>query len=378
MKEDIILDSASKLRRQDILFKIKIAGVDPDKNIRFEESLTQLLTARNIPFEIEVVDELNGILDLHVRKTPVVMINDQVAFEEILPDAKKLNEIIDHFLQIGTFRLKKIVVPIDFSENAEHALKLALRWTEKWDSEVKLVHVIPPYVDGMNPESALVMAEQQNILMQGAEKSMQEFIARAGQNASRIKSVVLLGDPGLTICREAEEADADMIMMGATGIHGLLDKLFGSVSSVVATHSKVPVLLIPGRTEEISLRKIVYASDYSSASLANIFYIMRLAHQYDGRVDFIHVSHRSPEEESIKEIKLKQLLEEIHPSARYRFDIIDRHEVADALYDYAAQQQADLVVTVHKSRDFWQRIVERSLSGKLAFEAKMPVLVLQN
>ena len=36
MKEDIILDAASKLRRQDILFKIKIAGVDPDKNIRFE------------------------------------------------------------------------------------------------------------------------------------------------------------------------------------------------------------------------------------------------------------------------------------------------------------------------------------------------------
>ena len=378
MKEDIILDAASKLRRQDILFKIKIAGVDPDKNIRFEESLTQLLTARNIPFEIEVVDELNGILDLHVRKTPVVMINDQVAFEEMLPDAKKLNEIIDHFLQIGEFRLKKIVVPIDFSENSEHALKCALRWTEKWDSEVELVHVIPPYVDGMNPESALVMAEQQNILMQSAEKNMQEFVARASQNASRIKSVVLLGDPGLTICSEAEEAGADMIMMGATGIHGLLDKLFGSVSSVVATHSKVPVLLIPVRTEEISLRKIVYASDYSSASLSNIFYIMRLAHQYDGRVDFIHVSHSPPEEESIKEIKLKQLLEEIHPSARYRFDIIDRHEVADALYDYAAQQQADLVVTVHKSRDFWQRIVERSLSGKLAFEAKMPVLVLQN
>jgi len=306
------------------------------------------------------------------------MINGQVAFEELVPDARKLNEIVDHFLQTGEFRLRKVIIPTDFSENAENALQCALAWTKKWNTHIELLHVIPPYVDGMNPESALVMAEQQNILLQSAEKSMEELRHRMKHDEARISSQVMMGDPGLTISAHAQDNQAEMIIMGSTGVHGLLDRMFGSTSSVVATHARVPVLFIPPKISEIRFDKIVYASDYSSASLANIFFIMRLAHQYEGLVDFIHVSHASPVEEGLKEVKIKQMLEEIHPGARYRFDIIDSDEVATALYDYAAQQQADLLVTVHRHFDIWQRLFEKSLSGKLAFEARMPVLVLQH
>lgn len=369
----------SQLKKLPLKLQLRIIGDDAEKTTKIEENITEILIARGIPFDLELVNKPEMIQQVKPLTKPALWINQKEIDSSHLYDKVKLNEHIDEFIQGGEFKLRKIIIPTDFSTQSENACRCALQWAKKWNATFEMVYVIPPYVDGMNPESAMVMAEQQNILLNSAEKSMNEWTNRLQSETGQVvHSHIMIGEVAYSICEYAYNSQADMIVMGATGQHGLLDKLFGSVSSSVAKNSKVPVLFIPHQISSIQFKHILYSSDYSSASLSNIFYVLRMAHGEAGKVDFIHVSENKPIDAAMKELRFKRLLEELHPQISYKFEIIQNDHIADSLYQYAYNHEIDVLVTVHKNRDLWGRLMEKSLSGKLVFEAKFPILVLQN
>ncbi len=357
---------------------VEIIGTEAEKNVKIEEIVTEVLSERNLAFEINIIDQKEEILALKLDKTPTLMINHQLVYDDGIPSKVELNEIIDRLIQLGEFKLHKILVPVDFSDTSEHALRCTIEWAEIWKADVEVIHIIPPYVDPMNAESALIMAEQQGMLVSQSEDNVNQLIARNKSSKINIKSAgILIGDPANLICEYAEEGNFNMIIIGTSGKHGFIDKLFGSVSSNVSIQSKVPVLLIPPQVKSILFHKILYSSDYSSASVPNIFYAIRFANFFGSSLDFIHVSGHDAIDAAMKELRFKRLLEEIHPEIKYKFDVLNGDNIAQELYDYASKQKVDLLITVHKSRDFWHRLTEKSLNKKLAQDALIPVLVLQ-
>jgi len=88
-----------------------------------------------------------------------------------------------------------------------------------------------------------------------AEARLKEFVAGLGKTGVPIDTRILIGEPFRDICRVAEKANVDMIVMGPHGQTASRQVLLRSVAERVVRHALCPVLLVgkkkPGRPQAV-------------------------------------------------------------------------------------------------------------------------------
>lgn len=141
---------------------------------------------------------------------------------------------------------KKILVPVDGSDQAVQAAKVAVNVADKHGGYVHLLYVIRPYafeysrVDtGINPPAPELPGGSSSVGQRIVERIKQEI------EASGIEISVELsqGNPSKVIIEKAQEGSFDLIVMGSRGLSGIRSNLLGSVSYKVSQEAPCPVLL---------------------------------------------------------------------------------------------------------------------------------------
>ncbi|HEU5397172.1 MAG TPA: universal stress protein [Verrucomicrobiae bacterium] len=149
-------------------------------------------------------------------------------------------------IALPSIQLKKILLPIDFSENSRKALAYAVSFARQFGAEVLLLHVIDVYPVAVQ-SGALPIGTCDNILDQSAEKLAEwreEFHSRA-----TAQSLVRFGVAREEIVDVAREDRADLIIMGTRGRTGVAH-LFGSTAEWVVRHAPCPVLVVREREQD--------------------------------------------------------------------------------------------------------------------------------
>lgn len=144
--------------------------------------------------------------------------------------------------------LKKILVPIDFSEHSEKALDWALSLAAPEKIPIIVFHVIPqPPTEWLTR----VVAEEKKLeaeLRADAERRLQEITV---EKAVPIETLVVWGgNPCDEICVLTARQGVDLIVMGTHGRTGLKRMLVGSVAERVIRHAPCSVLAIRAHQEE--------------------------------------------------------------------------------------------------------------------------------
>jgi len=142
---------------------------------------------------------------------------------------------------------KRILVPVDGSNTSNLALQEALRIAKDQQAAVRLVHVIDEAVIDGDVEGILNYAALCDALKQGGTQLLAKVAKTAQQAGIEVETVLLetMGERAAhAITEEAKSWQADLLVMGTHGRHGL-DRLFmGSVSEGVARLAPVPLLLV--------------------------------------------------------------------------------------------------------------------------------------
>lgn len=140
-------------------------------------------------------------------------------------------------------RLKRILVPTDFSESARHALGYGMSFASEYGAELVLLHVVEAVPAGYASELFPVpMAEVFQQVSSYARGELARLTAEAAQKGIATRELVVQGKPSAEIVRVAREESVDMIVLGAHG-KGVLDKaLFGSTTERVVRKAPCPVL----------------------------------------------------------------------------------------------------------------------------------------
>jgi nucleotide-binding universal stress UspA family protein len=141
------------------------------------------------------------------------------------------------------------------------------------------------------------------------------------------------GDPRTTIIDQAVSKKADLLVMGTHGRRGWKRLLLGSVAEAVLREAPCPVLTVPPqasatRSEAVTFKRILCATDFSPSSLQALGFALDLGRQANGRVTLLHVV---------------EWLAENEPRASAHFNVPEyrRHLIADAeerLRDLAAAE----------------------------------------
>jgi nucleotide-binding universal stress UspA family protein len=142
-------------------------------------------------------------------------------------------------------KLRKILVPTDFSDGARHALVYGISFAREYEAELLLLHVVEtvaaPYASDLFP---VPMAEVFHELSAYARGELQKLAEHAGAKGVNARTLVVQGKPSLEIMRVAREETSDMIVLGTHG-KGVLDQaLFGSTTERVVRKAPCPVLTV--------------------------------------------------------------------------------------------------------------------------------------
>jgi nucleotide-binding universal stress UspA family protein len=140
-------------------------------------------------------------------------------------------------------KLKKILVPTDFSESARHALTYGVSFAREYEAELLLLHVVETMAVGYASDLFPVpMAEVFEEISGYARAELAKLGAEARERLESVRELLVQGKPSAEIIRVAREETVDMIVLGTHG-KGVLDKaLFGSTTERVVRGGPCPVL----------------------------------------------------------------------------------------------------------------------------------------
>ena len=147
-------------------------------------------------------------------------------------------------------KIKRIVTPIDFSDNSRLIADSAAFMAGKYEASLYLVFVVQNFEDYSGffvPQMHVPNLEDE--LMSGAQERMLQFVEEHKKEFTRfgindVSHTVLMGDVAEQIVDYATEIQADMIIMGTHGYKGLEKIMFGSVADKVVRSALCPVTTI--------------------------------------------------------------------------------------------------------------------------------------
>jgi nucleotide-binding universal stress UspA family protein len=137
--------------------------------------------------------------------------------------------------------LKRILVPTDFSEASEAALRYAIELARGFDAELHLLNV--PEHPGEAAEAEYPIGIFEN-MRNAAYDRLGQLLTAEGAGEMRSQFAMRLGAPHEEITRYAADHEADLIVMGTHGRSGLAHAIMGSVAEKVVRKAPCPVLTI--------------------------------------------------------------------------------------------------------------------------------------
>jgi len=279
--------------------------------------------------------------------------------------------------------MNKILIPIDFSENAERALAAAKLIAEKESTELLVMHAYEPYIAdvGVTPGNVLPGVGGTDFLALTDELET-EFRKRLDNYASNLiaegykaRAIWEIGSIQESIESAIEEHEPNLTVIGRTGTGGFLDKLVGSSATHIALHSACPVLIIPPQTNPKKFSKVVYATqfEYSESDILKEVYV--LMNHLGGSLTLLKIDSDSqpdiqPDNQYIDELKAEFGITDN--------DIVVRssRHVLDGIEEYCDEVNADLLIMSARERSFLEEyLINPSVTRKLIIDTHVPLLV---
>ena len=145
------------------------------------------------------------------------------------------------------FKASNILVPTDFSDHSDKALKHALEIAQQSEAKVHLLHVVHDEIRRCAADYCLtdeLLQQFEAGMLSSAQDSLQKQLAKFPE-AKQVEVIpsVRKGFPSEEIIKEQEERKIDLIVIAPLGRTGIAKYLVGSVTTNVVKGAKCPVLV---------------------------------------------------------------------------------------------------------------------------------------
>lgn len=159
--------------------------------------------------------------------------------------------------------MKRILVPTDFSQHAEYALKVAAQIAKKNNGEIFLLHMLELPNEGKDAVSQGHDIPEIMYFKKRAEEKLDEITNAEYLNDIDVSVIIKIEGTFEGIIGISKKNEIDLIVMGSHGSNGFKEMIIGSNTEKVVRTSEVPVLVIKKDTGDFNVNKFVFASDFS-------------------------------------------------------------------------------------------------------------------
>ena len=283
--------------------------------------------------------------------------------------------------------IKKIVVATDFSDNAQVAYCYALHLAEHLNAEVQVVHFYENSTSAKkgqkigceqyghptsHPEAHQQLTEFIQIIKEGNEEMPYTVLAEDIQISTQAEKGVAADK----LIELSKDPTVDLLVLGAAGENGWIDKIFGSIAIKVATEASCPVMLIPHNAPYRHIQHIVYCASLDSAQPKDILKAVDFAQHLAANVHFVHVNTPNVAFELTEKFLRHNLLQHNDMPCAFDIQTIRADSVIEGIYLYTQEHNMDLIISVTHHPQFWEDVMHTHTSASLAWNAQLPIMIL--
>ncbi|ARV07114.1 universal stress protein [Polaribacter sp. SA4-10] len=278
--------------------------------------------------------------------------------------------------------MKKILIPIDFSENANNAIKYAL---ELFKEEFCKFYFLHAYQEGIYRSDAPISKETINEIIRTVGKESQlnlKLALKKIKNFSpNLKHTYKILSANNILVDEAEkvvdEENIDIVVMGTRGKTNDKKLTFGSHTLQVLKYVKCPVLAIPENYEFKEPNDILFATDYSmSYQQRELELLSKIATDNKSKIDVLYISDSNYL--SLRQEQNKSVIKENLKNTKIHFIVTNDKNISNEIYNYIRNYEADILVMINRRHSFLENILFQDTVDKISLSIDIPFLALQN
>ncbi|MCS6916648.1 MAG: universal stress protein [Chitinophagales bacterium] len=240
----------------------------------------------------------------------------------------------------------RVLIPTDFSVQADYAYLMTRKLEEKMPLEVHVLHVLNlPDTVTLHPDGTFQtcgeidpgFVQQQLDIASG---KMQDLTRRYGMH---IHTHLLAGKLTDAIVTFAERNGVDLIVMGTKGAWGLREKFSGSETQNVARRCRVPVLSLMCDRSELVIRDILLIHDFRKPEKLCLDLLRRMLTAFGANLHLLQItSGNAEQEQAVFEQNARQFAE-MNELPSFSAHLIHDRDVEQGVVHFNQMRNMDLI-----------------------------------
>ena len=275
--------------------------------------------------------------------------------------------------------MKKILVPTDFSAQAENALKVAAQLARKFGAEIYLLHLIELPADMVNPvgETRSNDLPEALFFMKLAKKKFDDLLSRPYLKDLAVQDTVEINKAFDGIMEASNKHGCDFIIMGSQGATGFKEMFIGSNTEKVVRTSEVPVLVVKNDHPTFEIKNFIFATNLDTTSRETLEKVIELSELFQARLHLAYINTANEFVTSDEcDKKLKKYMEGVD-FTNYEFHVFNDDSVEQGILNFAKKMKADVMAIATHGRKGLSHFFNGSISEDLVNHANSPVITFK-
>ena len=272
--------------------------------------------------------------------------------------------------------MKKLIVPIDFSDCSKNALANAIKIAERMKLDLVLYHSV------MVP-----VGFAEGAPVGGADYSFQELEKQSRASLNEVvtefplleqityETAIQYGPLHEGINEMNEDGSVAMVVMGTHGASGFAKALIGSNAYYVMKNVACPVIALPEDADITKMTHIGIAGDFLSVPNPDLIHtVTELARAFYAQLHVIHIDTGDVEVKG--QIDVARRMEKYLKNNNHTFHFRKFDDVEEGLEETAQELNIELLAMIAKHHGFFDRLRNASHTKKMVLDIPMPLMVL--
>ena len=277
--------------------------------------------------------------------------------------------------------MKNILIPTDFSENSQNAIRYALDYFADIPVDFYILHVS---LKKSFPKEQLleVLSEASGnnetvydpkLQLQNEIEACRLLTKNPLHNFYPVQENALLVE---AIRKQIVEKEIDLILMGTQGDSASGSDELGSNTYEVITKVKCPIMVIPEDSHFNGIRNIAFVTDYNSLYRNKVMSTLSDAlHLHNIPLRVLHIKSRTIPL-TPAQTDNRGFLHYFFKEARHSFHVLENKNLEPGIQDFVDTWEISMVAIAAKNLNFIQRLMLRPASGTINYHSEVPFLVL--
>lgn len=273
--------------------------------------------------------------------------------------------------------MKRILVPTDFSEQAEYALKVAAQIAKKNNAELFILNLLDLPTHMNDAVNSGVNIPEVMLFLKKTNDKLDELRFESYLQDLNITTDTRIEKAFEGIVTYSKEHNVDLIVMGSHGASGFQEMLIGSNTEKIVRHSEVPVLVIKNEINDFKADNFVFASDFSNEIKKPFQKLVEFANVFDVNLHLVMINTpNSFKSNNVAEKIMTDFIKDFSIN-KHSLHIYNDTNVEKGILNFANKIDADLIGMCTHGRTGFSHFFNGSISEDLVNHAVRPVVTFK-